>query len=436
MVKVAHFLCTNTGGASIAALRLHSGLLLMGVSSRAYVGYLQSDTPVPVDEVFVLPAPQYYTDGQGGLMHPQFLESRKAEQEALAAYPNRPAGLEAFSTSSGRVHLADIPELHDVDIFHFHWIAGFINIPGNAEFLQNKKVVWSLHDMQPFTGGCHYTGGCQKFKQSCGACPQLGSSTTYDLSRATWQLRHKTYPTLSLHIVCPSRWLAEEAAKSSLVGAFPIHHIPYGLPLDMFKPYPQAAREELRKTLGLKPSSFAIIFSAENILNERKGLHYLLDALRLLHAEGRNQPDVRLILLGNGEIPDVGFPVIHMGRVHVPSTLAALYCAADVLLLPTLEDNLPNVVLEALAVGTPVVAFNVGGVPDMVEHKVTGFLADARNISEKGGLVEGIRWAMETFSPQKPEETQKGRLACRSVALERYGLGQQADAYLNLYNSI
>ncbi len=436
MKKVAHFLCTNTGGAAIAALRLHSGLMLMDVPSRAYVAYLQSDTPVPADETYVLPAPQYYTDGHGGMMHPQFLASRRAENEALAAYPERPQGLEAFSTSSGKVLLADVPELADVDIFHFHWIAGFINIPANAEFLKDKKIVWSLHDMQPFTGGCHYTGGCEKFTESCGACPQLGSTKTYDLSRATWQLRHKTYPQLSFHIACPSQWLTKEATRSSLLGNFPIHHIPYGLPLNMFKPHPPANREELRKTLGLKPTSFAIIFSAENIHNERKGLRYLLDALRLLHAEGRNQPDIRLLLLGDGTIPDVGFPVIPMGRVHVPSTLSALYSAADVLLLPTLEDNFPNVVLEALAVGTPVVAFNVGGVPDMLEHKKTGFLADVRNITENGGLVEGIRWAMENFSPIKPEETHKGRLACRSVALENYGLEQQAKAYIDLYNSI
>lgn len=420
--SVALFTTTDLGGAGIATLRLHNGLRQIEIPSVTYVQYKAGTH----NYTYVLPPSQtdsILPDGHGGA----FLASRTKDSrrltQALAQWPNRPAGCEAFSISDASPRLRDVPLLDQMEIFHLHWIAGFLDIPANTDFLKNKKIVWTLHDMNPFTGGCHYAGNCSGYMKQCGSCPQLGSNKDYDLSRCTWKKRNYTYRNLDITIVTPSRWLADEVRKSTLMGKFPIHCIPNGIPMNVFKPY---SKTSVRDTLGIPHEESVLLFSADNILNKRKGLQYLIEALLLLRKKV-GQKNITLLLLGSGgeQIHKLPFTVRALGNLSSSLAMAAAYSAADAIVLPSLEDNLPNVLIEAQACGTPAVAFNIGGIPEIIEHGKTGWLAQAQNTEE---LSDGLLWAL-TPNPARS-------LLCRSHALEHYSLSTCAKAYESLYNSL
>lgn len=421
--SIALFSTSDMGGAAIAALRLHEGLRGEGLPS---VTYVQHKSGVG-SQVYVLPPPdgdKVLADGHGGALLASTGQERKRQAHALAAYPGRPAGCEAFSNSEAGLRLQGVPLLAESDVIHLHWVAGFIDVPGNVDFLSGKKIVWTLHDMNPFTGGCHYADGCDKYLTQCGACPQLGSSDEYDMARRTWKRKEYAYRKLNITVVAPSRWLAEEARKSSLMGRFPVCCIPNGLPTEVFKPY---ARSEARKMLGLRPEASVLMFSAAGVLNRRKGFSYLLEALRALH----NDPlTARLVLLITGRggecLQSLPYAVKILGHIDDPKIMALAYSAADALVLPTMEDNLPNVLLESLACGTPAVSFAVGGVPEIVEHGRTGWLAPPRDVD---GLVKCLRQALADKAPTR-------RTLCRTRALEEFHLSLQAQRYAELYHTL
>lgn len=422
--QVRLFSSSDSGGAAIAGLRLHTGLRSIGFPSLAYVQYKSGLG----EHIYVLPPhgqERVLPDKEGGALLSTRPGILREQARALAAYPQRPAGCEAFTSHLGGGDLSKVPLIAEADILNFHWVAGFIDVPANEEFLRTKKIVWTLHDMNPFTGGCHYAGTCRQFEGHCGACPQLGSTNEADLSRITWKSRERAYRHLNINVVCPSRWLADEARKSSLFGKFPVHVIPYGLPLNEFKPYP---REAMREALNLTPHDCALLFSAENIINKRKGLAYFVAALRLYEQQPAHK-NVVLLLLGSGGdlIRDLKYPVRALGRVNDTRIMAGIYSAADALVLPTLEDNLPNVVLEALACGTPVLASNVGGVPDMIVHGQNGFLVPP---AQPEALVHGFDWVQAQHG-----NSRLGHL-CRAAALEHYPLHLQAERYQTLFRSL
>lgn len=419
--RVTLFSTSDGGGAGIAALRLHQALRDEDVSSLTYVQHKSGNAPL----AYVLPPPagdRILPDGKGGALLASALRDRRRQARVLADFPQRPAGSEAFSDSEATLRLREVPLLAESDIFHLHWVAGFIDVPGNAEFLAGKKIVWTLHDMNPFTGGCHYADGCDKYLTQCGACPQLGSRRERDLAWQTWKRREYAYRKLDITVVSPSRWLAEEARKSALFGRFPVHCIPNGLPLDVFRPYDRSAA---RKVLGLDADARVLMFSAAGVLNRRKGFSSLLEALGLLREEPLTQNLVLLITGDGGDLlRGLPYSVKALGRVDRPEVMALAYSAADAVALPTQEDNLPNVLLEALACGTPAVSFAVGGVPEIIEHGETGWLAPPRDVR---ALAECLRQALEDTG-----NLRRSRL-CRAKALEKYSLKRCAEAYSALY---
>lgn len=419
---VALFSTADRGGAGIAAMRLQSGLRHLGMPSVAYVQYKVTTQ----EHIFVLPPASddaIVAYGEGGCALSSVSKNIHIQQRALSAYPDRPRHCEMFSSSEATTRLGAVPWPDEPDLLHFHWIASFLDIPADTSFLRGKKIVWTLHDMNPFTGGCHYADGCDGFLQQCGRCPQLASNQDNDLSRRTWKRKNYAYRNLDITVVTPSRWLAEEARKSSLLGRFPVHCIPNGVPQDIFKPYPKAT---LRESVGIPPDGNALLFSADNLLNRRKGLAWLLEALHLLHDSPEAQ-NLTLLLLGNGgeQIHQLPWPVKNLGHLTNPTALAAAYGAADAVVLPSQEDNLPNVLTEALACGIPAVAFHVGGIPDILEHERTGWLAKPRDAAD---LAEGLRWAL---TPQPA----RNRL-CRARAMEKFSLKKCAAAYEALYTSL
>ncbi len=428
MPRVTMFSTTDSGGAAIAALRLHNALQSQGLHSHMYVAQQQFFQ----NRVHVVPSKP--TSTTGGIT----IDGHKAEKairrelsgyrqnihNIMTRYPQRPQGSEYFSVPGQCVPFEHIPFLEETDILHFHWISGLCDPSLSLDYLRGKKIVWTLHDMNAFTGGCHYSNGCRKFEKMCGACPELGSTKERDLAFDTWCARKAAYRELDIHVVAPSSWLAEEARKSALLGKFPIHTIAYAQPLDIFQPLNRAS---VRTQLGLKENDLALLFASESLSNTRKGGIYLV---KLLHSLAQTvlKDRINVFMLGHHAAPEffkAGIKVQCLGHIDEAQQMAALYNAADAVLVPSLEDNQPNVICESLACGTPVVAFASGGIAEMIRHEETGYLAESKNVE---GLLQGVFWV--------DTKNQVVRRLCRARALEQWSEEKGALMYMELYRKI
>ena len=404
-----------SGGAARAAHRLHRGLRQGGEDSRMFVKNKGSeddtvDEWVPNGSIF------------GGLK--DRVKRRWLNRRLRKYQGTRPDGLEIFSqarTVHGHRVVDSIP---DADVYNLHWINGFID-PLPFFRATDQPIVWTLHDMNPFTGGCHYNVGCRKLEQQCGACPQLGSTDENDLSRSVWTRKRKAYESAirsnRLHIVAPSQWLAQEAQKSTLFAEAPVHVIPYGLNPDLFRP---RDTEGLRSALEIPREHRIVLFVAQSAQNHRKGFDLLSDALVALDAD-----DMTLLSIGGNE-PDLGtaLPHTHLGTIESDLLLSVFYSLAGLFVIPSRQDNLPNTALESMACGTPVVGFDTGGIPDMVRPGETGWLAETGN-------VRALRQAIEQALADDAAREQRGQRG-RAVVENEYTLERQARRYRRLYEKL
>jgi len=313
------------------------------------------------------------------------------------------------------------------DVINLHWINfGYLQIETLAKF--KKPIIWTLHDMWAFTGGCHYNGDCMNYVNSCGACPQLHSNTEKDLSRWVWRRKSKAWQDLNLTIVTPSHWLADCARKSSLFQNLRVEVIANGLDAQVYKPIDQAIARNL---LNLSLDKKLVLFGAMNSTrNKRKGFHLLEPALQKL-SEDEKLENVELVILDASrpsEVPNLGFPIHYLGRLNDDIALALLYSAADVFLAPSVQDNLPNTVMESLACGTPCVAFDIGGMSDMIQHQQNGYLAKPFDVND---LAKGITWVLED-----EERLKKLGSNSRDKVEQKFTLEIQANNYLSVYNDI
>ena len=283
----------------------------------------------------------------------------------------RPSGYDQFSHDRNEYTSTLVSQIPPCDVLNLHWVSGLVDCTAFfSRIPQSKPVVWTLHDMNPFTGGCHYDMGCPRYLNHCGACPQLGSRQEHDLSHQIWLRKRSAFSRVDpsrLRIVTPSKWLGEEAKRSPIFGRFPVSVIPYGLNVADFAPRDKAT---VREFLGIPRNANVVLFVAEGIDNKRKGFALLTEALA---ACTRTVPNLMLVSLGNRQ-PDLrqNIPWLHLGSVSNDRILSMVYSAADLFAICSLQDNLPNTVLEAMACGTPVVGVGVGGISDMVRHGVNG----------------------------------------------------------------
>ncbi|MBU0480378.1 MAG: glycosyltransferase family 4 protein [Proteobacteria bacterium] len=417
-IKVTHF---NThdieGGAARAVFRLHTGLLSQGLDSKVFVLNKHSDDSHVIQ--FNYKVPEKLTTRLR-----QFLFFRQILWDFSKYKRSRPHGLEPFSDDRTVFKEYITDQMPVSDIVNLHWIGDFISI---ADFfrLYQKPVVWTLHDMNAFTGGCHYTINCDRFTAECGHCPQLGSSRQNDLSRQVWHRKKNAYSRIkanNLHIVTLCNWMGKEVARSPLMKDFPLSIIPNGIDHHVFKP---RDKNLARTLLGIDVTAKVIFFIAESVTNERKGLSFLLNSLALLQKD----KSIVLISAGKGK-PDIPSSIshIHVGNISNDIILSHLYSAADVFVIPSLQDNLPNTVLEAMACGSPVVGFDTGGIPDMVRPGETGYLAP---VSDVGALGEAIS-CMLSDSQKRAAMSKK----CRETVENEYTLEIQARRYKSLYNRL
>jgi glycosyltransferase involved in cell wall biosynthesis len=411
-MKVLYFNSSDIeGGASRAATRLLHGVLGQGADARLYVQRKHGNDQL--------------VDGPSTLLGKAFGRVRPTIEQYLCGIdPGRVSG--PFCASMLPDNLAARVAGVAPDIIHLHWVARMMRL----ETLQRFKVpiVWTMHDSWAFTGGCYLPGDCTRYRESCGNCPLLNSSDGDDLSKRIWQRKQKAWQGLNMTIVAPSRWMAACARASSLFRNTCIEVIPNGLEVDRFKPVDQGtARDALSLPRGRK----LILFGAKGAVEDRnKGFHLLVQALRELGGVGRND-DIELLVFGSpepGTPPDTGFRTHYLGWQRDDSTLSLLYAAADMFILPSLQESLGYTAMEAMACGTPCVAFNQGGVPDLIDHEQNGYLAQP---FEPVDLARGIAWVLGD------EERRKGlsQQARRKVELE-FAVERVAARHLALYRDL
>lgn len=403
------------GGAAIAALRLSNALRQLGYDSSLLVKDA-SDSNERV-RVFHPRATLPYRVGR-------FVRRFRMRTEFEPYKARRPASMELFSDDRSEFGAALPRQISDCHIVNLHWVNGLVDVKSFFG-AWHKPVVWTLHDMNPFTGGCHYSGDCDRYVDRCGRCPQLFSDREKDLSRSIWNRKNRSYENLitgNLHIVTPSQWMANLAEKSSLLKRFPKTVIPNGIDTEVFSPRDTT---ELRASLGIPEATPVVLFVADYAANERKGFLLLAEALRILD---QNQ-EFCLISIGGDqpELPE-GKLHVHLGRVSDENRLATVYSLADVFVIPSVQDNLPNTTLESLACGTPVAGFRTGGVPEVVREGITGRLADP-------GDLAGLRNAILDLLNRDDKAAEMSK-ACRNVALSEYAQELQAARYLELYQKV
>ncbi len=418
-MKILHITTSDgDGGAARAAYRQHVGLVQAGLDSR-----IIARKPVTAD-----PAVTAYraADSLPARLRRQ-IRALQIKAAIRRYYKTRPAGLGPFTDDRSRFGRAFGSALPDCDVVNLHWNGNdYFDYQGFFRYFpQRAPVVWTLHDINVFTGGCHYTEGCDRYLTGCGCCPQLGSNREGDLSAQIYTRKKACFERLPddgrFQVVAASQWTGKLAAKSTLLGRFPVTVIPYGLDSAVYQPLPTQAA---RKALDIDADEKVVLFVAEDLSSRRKGMGLLIESLR--DAADR-VPRLRFVCLGAlRRLPDTGgLPMIHLGTVMDDRLQALIYSAADVFVIPSIEEAFGLTALEAMACGTPVVGFDVGGIPDMVRPEKTGLLAPV-------GDVNSLAYALTSLLTDDCLRERMGRI-CREVVLAEYTLERQALRYEELY---
>jgi glycosyltransferase involved in cell wall biosynthesis len=362
-----------SGGAARATYRLHEGLRRMNIDSQMLVQYKTSH-----DNTII-----------GGKNQAQkILNQMRPTLDNLPLNYYNGRGYGAFSTQWFPDLIKNKITQLSPNLINLHWTCGFVRIETISQL--KKPLVWTLHDMWTITGGCHYSQTCDRYTQSCGACPQLHSDKDNDISRWVWKRKAKYWQNVDMTIVTPSIWLAKCVRASSLFRQATIEVIPNGIDTQRYKPF---NRKFVREWLNLPQDKQLVLVGANSLYLQRKGSHYLPKALELLQTT-ECAGNIELVIFGtipDGFKLDLGFKSHYIGNLSDDISLAQVYASADVFVAPYIEDNLPNTVMEALACGTPCVAFKTGGITEMIIHEYNGYLASTFDVEQ---LASGIAWIL------------------------------------------
>jgi glycosyltransferase involved in cell wall biosynthesis len=405
------------GGAARAAYRLHQGLIAIQQDSQMLV--LERRSP----DKTVLKFEHFPTDFHSTSL--SIIQKRYVNQNRT------PLSNTSFSLPYPGVDLISVDAIATANVINLHWVAYFQSPVTLCHLLAKKPVVWTLHDMWAFTGGCHYSAGCTQYQQDCAICPQL-QVDSYGLTAAILQDRLDLLSDTPLIIVTPSQWLADCAKQSRVLRNQRIEVIPYSLETDVFSPLNRA---EAKQELGMETGAIALLIGADNGNEHRKGFAELLQVLHLCCQDPQFQDllaaqKFQLWCFGipNEQLTELNLPLHSFGRIDSDRQLRQIYAAADLFVLPSLEDNFPNTMLEAMSCGTPVVAFEIGGIPDVVKNGVTGWTVPLGDIAAMAAAI------LECVFTDDVRE-QRGQ-ASRQVMAEQHGLTVQAQRYLELYKDL
>jgi glycosyltransferase involved in cell wall biosynthesis len=329
--------------------------------------------------------------------------------------------------------ITKLREFQEADIIHLHWInQGMLSLNGIRKILRSgKPVVWTMHDSWPATAICHVTLGCRNFTTRCQNCRLLpGNGSASDLSSTIWQKKWKMLEEENIYYVACSRWLESEAKKSALLKGQKITSVPNPIDTHIYKKGDKLAA---RQRLGLPPDSRLILFASQRVTTENKGMTYLIEACRQLADLTKCQTPCEVMILGGHaeevveQLPMKAYP---LGYVNDEQRIVDVYHAADVFVLPSLSENLPNTIMEAMACGVPCVGFKVGGIPEEIDHKRNGYVAEYRSAED---LARGVRWILteadyESLSRNAVHKVVQN-YSQQSVALRYAEVYQQALAF-------
>jgi glycosyltransferase involved in cell wall biosynthesis len=414
-MNVLHIAANDiTGGAARAANLLHRGLRGLGIASAMLVSDKRSDDPT-----VSTPSLSRRVDHRLG----RFSRRRVVSLEERRIAKLRQPGSEFFSTPRTAYVGFWRDAVSDASVVNLHLIARFVDYKDFFETVpRSTPLVWTMHDINAFTGGCHYANGCESFVTHCGGCPQLHSERNRDTAWHTFALKADIYGKLDpdrVIVIGASAWMAREARRSALLGRFRVEHVPYGIDLDVFRP---RGHDAVKAAFGIQPNERVILFVSDVVDLSRKGSDLFLSAVRGL----KDKSNVVLISVGNGAMPKIdGIRSLHLGRIESDFILSLVYNVADVFVIPSREEGFGLTAVEASASGCPVVGFAVGGIPDIVEDGQTGFLVTPFEISQ-------LRDAIERAIERRDEMS----AACRARAERLFGMERQARAYSKLYREL
>lgn len=352
-MKIASIGMQVRGGAGLSSLKLHEEFLKQGHDSKFFVAH-HTLHPEKVTKLYTK-------------------KKFKNDWWSLGTVPLKEGVENVFTSGLSGLSEDYLDEIYDwADVILLRWVTATISDYQIAKWLRgNKPVYWCLSDMAPLTGGCHYSRGCEKYQTDCSNC-HLVDNKFKDYPALVLQRRKRLWG--GIKVVSPSVWLANCTRDSVAHKSNEVEVIQTGVELDIFKPYGKAA---VREELKLPKSKKIIFFGADSAVDERKGMDLLKDTLNHLSKKVIDKDRYHLAIVGHGDVSklDLPFDYTVFGNISSRDMLAKVYSAADLTVLPYREDNLPNVMLESIACGTPVVAFNVGGMPDVIQEGINGRLA-------------------------------------------------------------
>lgn len=415
-MKVLHVNSSTRGGAANAMMRLHRGLLRQGAESHICVGHRRKDDDENVlalgEQCFPFAGLSERIIGKIG--------------RTLESY----IGVNRFAYPHLR-HFVRTDEFKTADVILLRNLHGkYFDLWSLPVWSRNKPVVWRLPDMWAITGHCCYSYDCSRWRTGCYRCPLLRGEwrkrvepepTVFDHTARIWHAKRDIYQRSRLHIVTPSHWLQKCVEESILKGVVSVAHIPNGVDVSVFHPW---EKQEARRTLGLPREGFLIGFSAQAFDIYRKGIHILTDAVTLM-----NPPPDGILIMGGSRVPDQlshATRTFAFGYVNDETKQSLIYSAADVYVVPSLADNSPQVAIEAMACGTPVIAFNVTGVPELVRHMSTGLLVKPGDAGTLAAAMVRLRY---------DTELRKGLAdQARTIAEQEYTSEIEVSRYLELFH--
>lgn len=402
----------RTGGAAVAANRLMEALNNNGVKAKMLVRDKETDQ-VTVSAI---------SQRRGLNWH--FLWERLVVWLHLRF---RREHLFEIDIANSGWNITGHREFQEADVVHLHWVnQGMLSLKGIEKILKTgKPVVWTMHDYWPATAICHYVRGCERFATGCSRCPLLPAGNWCDLAARVWRRKQQMLDGRRISFVACSQWLAGEAAKSALIKDFPITAIPNAIDTHVFCPHSQV---EARKLLGLPADKRVILFVSQRVTDTRKGMSYFVEAVaRYVDSHPEASANTVIAILGGHSeevVAQLALPAYSLGYVSNPKKIVEVYNAADVFVLPSLEDNLPNTLMEAMACGVPCVGFRVGGIPEMIDHRQNGYVAQFRDAAD---LAAGIAYVLD-----EADRSVLSRDCLRKVA-HAYSQQSVAKRYAEVY---
>ena len=323
--------------------------------------------------------------------------------------------------------ITKLREFQEADVIHLSWInQGMLSLKGIRKILKSgKPVVWTMHDLWPATGICHYARGCNRYGSSCGNCPLLPhKGSKNDLSAQVFRRKKELYQHCNISFVSCSRWLEKQAKSSGLFVGQRVTNIPNPIDTHVFCPMDKA---EARLRAGLPADKHLILFVSQKVTDERKGMKYFVEAIDKLVAQYPAVKDNTAIAIlgGHSEEVTLTLPSYSLGYVSDEKRIVDIYNSVDVFVLPSLEDNLPNTIMEAMACGVPSVGYKVGGIPEMIDHQKNGYVANYRDTND---LAQGIHWVLEEADKELLSQ------ACLQKVSHNYSQHAVALRYIEVYN--